>query len=77
MANLSPGGNRAYTLTDIIGILNQDIQNLGATDLGLDTAFTLFADAQELCIMVERAVSTVVVAEPTWGSGSVGLVQWN
>ena len=72
----SPGGNRAYTLTDIIGILNNDIQTLGATDLGIDTAFTLFVDGQELCIMVDSVTATAAT-EPTWGSGSWGLAAWN
>jgi hypothetical protein len=56
---LSPGGNRAYTFQDMIGILNQDIQNVGAPDLSLDAAFTNFIPVNEAMRMLDATGLTL------------------
>ena len=80
MANLSLGGNRAFSFQDIIGILNEDISNATSPDLTLDLAYTIFAGITETATMRDSTLGGSVTATantiPTWGSGSYGLMQW-
>lgn len=78
---LSPGGNRAYTMEDIFSIMNQDISNTAAPDLTVDPTFTESTFMFEVATMNDSSAggsfTAVAATEPTWGSGSWGFAAWN
>ena len=68
---LSAGVLRNFNLIDILATLNGDATGANAPDLTIDESYTLIAQAEEACVLVDTVVATVMANEE-WGVGVRG-----
>lgn len=70
-----PGVFRPYTLVDVLGTINDELNSQGQSDTQINGLGT-FAETDESTTMADSAATTVQ-ANSTWDSGVWGAFTWS